>query len=182
MPGKIRTPLMAPLLKQYFKVFLITGIPFALLMSVLDLINNNAFSIWKFLFMTCFFGIAMSITLVSLHRYRLGKIGVREITPENLKVSQTKSVRSKLNLEELTEKLKADPHFGKMKMINLENGILLKSGTTWKSWGEEIRIILQSGKNEEYDYEVSSSPSLKTTFLDYGKNLENVNYIERLIF
>jgi hypothetical protein len=50
-----------------------------------------------------------------------------------------------------------------------------------KSWGEEIKIILKSNKENNFEYQLSSSPKLKTTIVDYGKNLENINKIESVI-
>jgi hypothetical protein len=50
-----------------------------------------------------------------------------------------------------------------------------------KSWGEEIKIILKSKTKSEFEYMISSSPKLKTTLVDYGKNLENINRIENAI-
>jgi hypothetical protein len=123
----------------------------------------------------------MSLILVSFHRYRLKKNGVQELTNQNLGVSQMKNLKSVLNTSELTEKLIADPIIGKMKMQEIENGIVLKTGMTWKSWGEEIRIILQTKEESDFDYQILSSPKLKTTIVDYGKNLENVNHIENVI-
>ena len=66
-------------------------------------------------------------------------------------------------------------------MTEIENGVLLKTGMTMKSWGEEIKIILKSNKENNFEYQLSSSPKLKTTIVDYGKNLENINKIESVI-
>lgn len=172
---------MKPLTKLYLKTFLVLGIPYGLFMVGSDLVEGKGFSLWKFLFLTSFFGITMSLILVSFHRYRLKKNGIQEITEENLGVSQTKNLQSKLNKKELIEKLKTDPIIGKMKMTEIENGILIKSGMTWKSWGEVIKIILSFNRGDDFEYQVSSRPKLKTTLFDYGKNLENVNRIENVL-
>ena len=66
-------------------------------------------------------------------------------------------------------------------MTEIENGILLKTGITLQSWGEEIKIILKSNQENSYEYIISSSPKLKTALVDYGKNLENINRIENVI-
>ena len=172
---------MKPLTKLYLKTFLLTGIPYALIMLGFDLADGHGFKLWKFLFMTLFFGITMSLILVSFHRYRLKKMGVQEITSENLGVNQTKKIKSGINKSKLIETLKNDPITGKMKMKEIENGILLMTNMTWKSWGEEIKILLKSEENSDFEYQVSSSPKLKITLADYGKNLENVILIENTI-
>tara|TARA_R110002074_G_scaffold166808_1_gene327665 strand:- start:90 stop:473 length:384 start_codon:yes stop_codon:yes gene_type:complete len=123
----------------------------------------------------------MSLILVSFHRYRLKKNGIQEITNDNVGVNQSRNLKTGLNKTDLINKLKTDPIIGKMKMTEIENGILLKSGMTWKSWGEEIKIILKSENITDFEYQISSNPKLKTTLVDYGKNLENINRIESAI-
>ena len=172
---------MKPLTKLYLKTFLWTGIPYGLIMIGFDLLDGDGFKLRKFLFLTFFFGITMSLILVSFHKYRLRKNGIQELTDENLGVTQTKEVKTKLTKTELIDKLKIDPIIGKMKMTETENGVTLKTGMTWKSWGEEIIIALKSETDADFEYQISSSPKLKTTFIDYGKNLQNINRIEDLI-
>lgn len=177
----VKPKIMKPITKLYLKTFLLTGIPYGLLMIGTDILEGEGFSLFKFLFLTFFFGITMSLTLVSFHRYRLKKSGIQEMTDQNLGVSQKKNVKSELNKSELIEKLQSDPKIRKMRMREIENGIILKTGMTWKSWGEEIKIILQSKEEGDFIYQITSSPKIKTTMVDYGKNLENVNRIEKLI-
>ena len=172
---------MKPITKLYLKTFLLTGIPFGLIMLGFDLVDGDGFRLWKYLFMTFFFGITMSLTFVSFYRYRLKKNGIQEITNENVGVNQSKSLKTELNKTDLKGKLKTDPIIGKMKMVEIENGVLLKSGMSWKSWGEEIKIILKTDNVTDFEYQISSSPKLKTTLIDYGKNLENINRIENII-
>ncbi|MDH7448192.1 hypothetical protein [Aquimarina sp. 2201CG14-23] len=172
---------MKPITKLYLKTFLLTGIPYGLIMLGFDLANGEGFSLWKYLFLSFFFGITMSLILVSFHRHRLKKNGIQEISNDTIGVNQSINLKSGLNKTDLIKKLKNDPIIGKMKMTETENGILLKSGVTWKSWGEEIKIMLKSEKESDFEYIVSSSPKLKTMLIDYGKNLENINRIENVI-
>jgi len=172
---------MKPIAKLYLKTFLCTGIPYGLIMLGFDISDGDGFRLWKFLFMTVFFGAAMSLILVSFHKYRLKKNGVQEITNDNIGVNQARNLKSNLNKKNLIKKLKTDPIIGKMKMTETENGIILKTGMTLKSWGEEIKIILKSNQENNYEYLVSSRPKLKTTLVDYGKNLENINRIENAL-
>lgn len=55
---------MKPLTKLYLKTFLLTGIPYGLIMIGFDLLDGDGFKLWKFLSLTFFFGITMSLTLV----------------------------------------------------------------------------------------------------------------------
>jgi len=130
--------------------------------------------------MSLLIGAFMSMILVSFHWYNLKKEGVK-ITDDNVGVNQTRTIETKLDKNELIHKLKLDPTTGKMKMAEIENGVLLKTGISIKSWGEEIKIILTSNKESIFKYQVSSRPRLKTTIVDYGKSIENINKIESVI-
>lgn len=172
---------MKPIIKLYVKAFLLTGIPFGLILASSDLADGNEFGLVKFLFNTFFFGITLSLIFVSFHRYSLKKYGIQEITNDNLGVNQSGRLNTELNLTELIRTLKTDPVFGKMKMTEIENGVLLKSGVSWKSWGEEIKILLKTDQENNFEYHISSIPILKLTILDYGKNLGNIKRMENLI-
>lgn len=172
---------MRSAVKLYLKAFSLTGILYGLITLGFYLADGNDFKLWKFLYITFIFGITMSLILVSIHIFMLKKNGVQEITNENLNVNQTKSIISDMNKTELIQKLKKDPIIGKMKMIEIENGILIKTNMSWKSFGEEIKIISKSNENFNFEYQVSSCPKLKTTLIDYGKNHENITRIENAI-
>jgi len=172
---------MKPITKLYLKVFLLTGVPYGLMMILWDVSEGRGFQIWKFLYLTFFFGITMSWFMVSLLRSRLHKIGIQEIADQHLQVYQAKAIRSRYGVDELAERLKGDPELGKMKTTRVNDGILMISPLSWRSWGEKIRIILSANYGDEFEYQVSSQPRLGTTVIDFGKGLENVNKIEHLI-
>jgi len=95
---------MQPITKLYLKTFLFTGLPFGLLMLGFDLSAGQGFNLGEFLFWTFFFGASMALILVSLHKTRLKKSGIREITTENLGVNQPPNLKSGLNKAELIKK------------------------------------------------------------------------------
>ncbi|MBK7232049.1 MAG: hypothetical protein IPH93_07245 [Saprospiraceae bacterium] len=172
---------MKPIYKLYLITFLATGITYGLLMSLIEWADGSRLSGWQIIYRTSYFGLAMSLIIVSYHKYRLKKIGIRELTEENLGVSHNKILKSKLNIMELIEELKKDPIFGKMKISEKESEILIRSNLTWESWGEEIKIILNKHIADEYEYQVSSRPKFSLTLVDYGKNLENMMRIESVL-
>lgn len=157
------------------------GVSYGICMLVIGLVNGHEFRLGFFLFSTLIFGTTMSLFSVSVHIRRLKKIGVQKITSDNLKVSQNKVLKSKLTKAMLIEKLQIDPLMGKMKMTEIEQGLIIETGMTWKSRGEEIKIIISSFENKLYEYQISSKPKLKPTLVDFGRNLENVNRIESLL-
>lgn len=172
---------MTPIIKLYVKTFLLTGIPYGIITLGFDLADGSGLRIWKLLISAFFFGILMSLILVSIHWYWLNKIGVREMSDENISVHQKRILKTKLNKFELIEKLKADPGIRKMKMTEVEDGIILRTDMTWKSWGEEMKINIQAIGENDFEYQITSSPKIKTTLVDFGINLENVNRIENTI-
>ena len=172
---------MKPLNKLYLKTFLLTGIPYGLMMLAIYLAFGDPVTVWKFFAWIIFFGGLMSITLVTFHKNRLLKMGISDLTDENLAVSHTKHITSNLNLKEIIEKFKTDPIIGKMKLKEIENGILLSTRMTWMSYGEKIKILLTAIHGDDMEYQVSSTPLMKTILVDYGKNLENVKRIEGIL-
>lgn len=173
--------IMKAIIKLYLKTFLIFTIPYFTLMTLFGLEDNSELIIWGNLSMSILIGVFMSLILVSFHWYNIKKIGVENSNDDNFGVNQTRTIETKLDKNELIDKLKLDPTTGKMKMTDIENGVLLKTGMSTKSWGEEIKIILTSNKESIFKYQVSSRPKLKTTIVDYGKSLENINKIESVI-
>lgn len=166
---------------MYIKTFLQTGVPFGLMMVGLDVVSGDGFSVGKFLFLTCFFGLGMSIMGVTFQRYALEKLGIYKISEANLKVTQERSVSSTLSKAELIQRLKADPSIAKMDMVENENEIHLRTGFSWASWGEVIKIVEKHSLDDHFEYAVSSRPKLKTTLVDYGRNLENILKIEKVM-
>lgn len=173
---------MTPIVKLYLKVFLLTGIPFATIMVFTKSFFKGGFNMLEFLALAFFFGFLMSLTIVSWHVNRLKKNGIKELTNENLSVNQKRIITSNLDQEQLINKLKCDSVLGRMKIIPTKSGIKLKAGTTFWSWGETMKIISNPiPQDDKYEYHITSKPKLKTTIIDYGKNLENVEKIQKVI-
>jgi hypothetical protein len=172
---------MKAIAKIYIIIFLLTAIIYFLIMTLFDLNDISKVIILKNITESLFFGILMSIILGSFHWYSLKKDGVKEITEDHIGVNQTKLLETNLNLNDLIQKLKLHPTIATMKMTKMENGVLLKTGMSMKSWGEEIHIILKSNKENHFEYQLSSIPKSKTTVVDYGKNVCNIHKIESII-
>ena len=178
---KISFIIMKPTTKLYLKIFLYAGVFFGLLTVIMDLIFGDKLSIWEFLFSAIFFGFFMSLILVSISISRLKKMGMKDISDEDLAVKQKREIVSTFNIPEIIERLKKDEKTGKMKLKMLENGIQLSTGVSWESWGEVINIIQIPNGENKYKYQIISKPKLSTTIIDYGKNFENVKRIKKIL-
>ncbi len=172
---------MKPTTKLYLKIFLYSGVFFGLLTVIMDLIFGDKLSIWEFLAAALFFGVFMSLVLVSINIYNLKKMGLKDFSDEDLAVKQKREIVSTLNIPEIIERLKKDEKTGKMKLKMLENGIQLTSGVSWESWGEVINIIQIPNGENKYKYQIMSKPKLSTSIIDYGKNFENVTRIKKIL-
>ena len=157
------------------------AIPFGLLMFLIDGLDGNGADPINSMLKGLFFGLFMSLTMVTLHITQLKKNGVEKITAENIGVKHKKVVKSATTKEELIHQLKTDPILGKMKMSETENNIHITSNMTWKSMGERISIRFNPGTDHSSEYEISSKPIGKYTLVDNGSSWLNVNRIERLI-
>ena len=171
---------MKPVIKLGIKVFLATGVPYGLIMSGFAFTQGKGNFLLRFFLYTFSFGSFMALFLVISHIIRLKKTGVKEINDETVKVCQERRFKSGLNMESLIQRLKEDAVFGKMKIIENENEILLKTKVTLWSFGEDIKIVQTLESGEEFEYLVTSRPKLKTSMVDYGKNLQNVSRIADL--
>ncbi len=172
---------MKPILKLYIKAFLIMGLTFASFMAIADYIGNQSFSVLKFLLQAIFFGGTMSLTLVSIHKSNLNKKGITDPSKENLKTIQTTEFITKVSKDEFISRLSKDKIMSRMKLIINDEDLKLNSGITWISWGEIIAIKISSASEGMFKYEIQSKPKLPITIIDYGKNLENILMIKKLI-
>ncbi|MBC8413218.1 MAG: hypothetical protein ISR96_08210 [Nitrospira sp.] len=59
-------------------------------------------------------------------------------------------------------------------MDRLNGEIIIKTGINWKTWGDTICFKLSSAGPNRTTVIVTSRPTIKTTIVDFGKNLENI--------
>lgn len=172
--------MMKAALLLYLKVFLLLGIPFGMFLSLFDLIIGLGFNLDTFIYRVCFFGTGMALLMVTMQLIGLRRLGIKNFTRENLKVIQTKTVKSSDDRQILISKLKADPTLAKMQLQEKPGEVDLSSDMSLWSWGETISIKSNpsAGINE---YEIESRPKLKITLADFGRNMRNVNHIEKLL-
>lgn len=172
---------MKSISKLYIKVFLVTGIPFGILMTISDFKKELSFVLSEFLILSASFGFLMSLILVSWHVKELRKMGINRFTEEILSPNQKTKFQTTTSKEELILKLRKNPVFESMNLIESENIIVLKSSPSWRSWGEKIQITIDDLENGVKQVFVSSEPRIATTLVDFGKNRKNIEIIEKLL-
>lgn len=166
----------------YSKSFLVTTIAFGILMILFEYAIGSDIDILSFLLTTILFGLTMSLVFVALQISELKRLGVKELTSESLSVEQKKSFVSKLTKQKAFERININPVFSKMNIRKTDNGLRIKTPITMKSFGEIITIeYRQALANDPLEITVTSRPKIKTTMVDLGKNMENVNELYKLL-
>jgi hypothetical protein len=166
----------------YSKSFLVTTIAFGILMILFEYAIGSDIDILSFLLTTILFGLTMSLVFVALQISELKRLGVKELTSESLSVEQRKSFVSKLTKQKAFERININPVFSKMNIRKTDNGLRIKTPITMKSFGEIITIEYhQALANDPLEITVTSRPKIKTTMVDLGKNMENVNELYKLL-
>jgi hypothetical protein len=122
----------------------------------------------------------MSLSLGFLHiksvkRMALGKsaeaMGVRHVRNVELRLPYDEAFDLCIESLSLIKKCKIHNE------DRVQGKIVAKAGMTWKTWRDVISFEVRKIGNDGIQIEVSSRPALRTTVVDYGKNLENVEKI-----
>ncbi len=182
-------PITSTVLIQYmknlfFKILLLSGIPFGLLISVFSLHREEITDIiLNAILSGLIFGTLTSYILISLHR-SLSKKVITDMPIDDYGIHQTRSIKLNLSCEQAydlsLQALKAIKKC-RIKSQSPDAGeIRARTGLTWKTWGDDIIIKLTKVKKTTL-IDISSRPSAKSTLVDFGKNLDNVERIRKFL-
>lgn len=166
---------------QFLKSFAVLGISYALIMFLMEPLIGNEFDLYKIIKTSIFFGLAMSIVFIALQVYRLNQMGVTELSKENISVVQKRIFLSNLTKAKVVERINIDPVCSKMKIRKTDTGLKLSTRMSMKSWGENIYVDITPDEDNKIKISVISKPKIKTTIVDLGKNLENVNLLSKIL-
>lgn len=172
-------------MNRYLRLFLATGIPFGIFMGIFYSLRYGFPSgLVDGLFKGIFFGLFMSLILGFLHsrsvkRMPSGKsekaIGVHHVRNVELQFPYDKAFNLCIESISLIKKCKIQ------KEDRSQGKIVAKTGMTWKTWGDVISFEVRKIDNDRTQVLVSSRPAVRTTLVDYGKNLENVERISSFL-
>ncbi len=163
-------------MKVYLKIFLITGIPYVILMVAYDVFHGVQVELVFALLSGLVFGLFMSLIYGTLQILSTRKI----VTGGDVSPRQTETVYLDISLDAAFDRCReAFSEIGaKTKFEDREQGrIEAKTNINWKSFGEVILIQLCEQTTGQVSVQISSSPKLKMTLVDYGKGYENVKHI-----
>ena len=112
------------------------------------------------------------------------KLRQRGITATDLRPIQERRIALTLDSEKSLERAKhALPAIRKFKPDSVSMSgrqITARTGLTWESFGENIKIIVEPAQSGASVY-IRSSPRLATTTFDGGKGVENVEAFARAL-
>ena len=175
------------LYKKIILVFLTVGISIGTIMGILFSFQHGIRFGMVFVAIGAVFGLfagVVSLPLVYLHSWTVERmpsgnteesIGVHHIRSIELDLPYDKAFN--LCIQSLSSikncKIQTEDH--------VHGKILCKAGMTWKTFGDIIAFDVSKDANNRISIEVSSRPAVRTTLIDYGKNLENVDKIIRFL-
>lgn len=167
-------------MKQKTFLFLLTSIPYGILMGFF--LGDEPDSVLKYgVISGIIFGLLMTVILFIIQRKSLKKLGQRN---GNVKVICTAVIEIKGTRHEIFEICKSS--LSKIAKCKLEEsdfqaGVLkAKAGMTWHTWGDLILFKLEEAQENCYKVLVTSRPIVRSTVIDYGKNMDNINRIIEL--
>lgn len=172
---------MKPLTKLFIKIFLVQSISFGIISIILNYLILGPTSVLNTIITSFIMGFFIAYYQIKVFKNSLKKNGITNFTDDVFVVKKSKYFEHHITFPELIDKLKNDNYYGKYTMTYSDNSVIIKTGMSWKSWGEIIQIIINARANGLNSIQISSKPKLSTTIFDNGKNLENILKIQRLI-
>ena len=158
---------------------LVVGVPYV----AFFLMSWQEFGVYDFVWKVALFGLIMTALFLMENRL-LKKKGIDPAQDTNTSlvgVKQQKSVRCTVPPHELLTLLSQHPDTARLKARQNKDVIYMNSSMSWFSWGERISLRLTEVFTDAYEYRVTSNAALPLTLVDYGRNLENVLLIERVL-
>ena len=172
---------MTALVKFFLRIFLFTIFIFVVVNTGVLLLLGVTPNWPRDLIAKLIISFVLASMFFTIQFIRLRKMGINRPSSDQLKVCQSSVISSGLDFFQIEEKIRADKFFGKMKMT-LEGTIIeIHSKLSWWSWGEKIKIEKIGSHNSKFEYKVTSAPVLKTTLVDYCRNLENMLGITHIL-
>ena len=165
----------------YIKILLVAGIPFGVIMGwmygVGSLGGSGGLSVGlkSGLMHGLLFGFFMSLFLGIFQKMKTKRMSSKK--GDDVGPNQTRTVTINDSVDSAFEKCVKALGIIKAKVTetNKESGsITANTSMSWKSFGEEIKIVLNKADGGKTQVTVSSAPKLKITLVDYGKGHQNV--------
>ena len=172
-------------MRLYLRVFIWTGGPFGILIGLFyALMTNSLKGLLLGLYAGTAFGLFMSLILVTLHYLFSAKY--RTIKGIDIgSVVQQKFMELDLSFDQAYDRcLQSINAIRKCKIESEDRSdglINAKTSSSLKCFGENIEYRIWNSKNGITRVKIMSRPRLKTTLVDYSKNLDNIEKISSFL-
>jgi hypothetical protein len=168
-------------MNRNLKIFLLSGIPFGFLLGMwYSHLYGYQAGFKGGILSGVFFGFLTFLILGLLHNQAIKKI-TDEKSRETLGVSHIREIALQLSYDKSFDLCMKSLQLMKRYKIIEENRaqgrIIVITGINWKTWGDRILFEITKINNGHSQIKVSSRPNARTTLVDYGKNLENVEIL-----
>lgn len=168
-------------LHTYRRIFIFASIPFGIYMGSIGAIASGP---WYGLLIGVgsglFYGLFMALILGAMNQF-LTKQLKTDYNENLLGVHQVQLVTLKHSFEDAITACQSsllELKYCTITHTDMELGVIhAQTKTTWKSFGEKIMLTVSTAEPDLCKITISSRPALKTTLVDYGKNVENVRSI-----
>jgi hypothetical protein len=162
------------------KVYLLNAIIYFLAMSLITYLGADEYNL-KFVLLFSVFPCFSTFYHVYKHIQEVKKLHSNGLKNEDFKVHQVLTLHLPLNKEQVLAKLQTNFPSKEWETENDANMINLKTNSSWKSYGEKIRIKVEQLNNNFSEVFIESKPINPITFFDFGKNQENIIYLQKLL-
>ena len=172
---------MSKFFQLALKYFITVAITYGVFMLLRDIITDRQITFSGVSMRILIFSFAMTIVLVSFHRYKLKEVaesyGVKNYSIE---ASQKRKLIATISPQEVYDNLEMRDYYSKLAFDKTTGSFDIKTGFTGKSWGDRI-VITTEEQGGNYIYSICSKPVFPLTIIDFGQNLENTLLLEHRI-
>jgi len=168
-------------MKRNLNIFLTGAIPFGLFMGLL---NAYLYGLTAGLLSGLISGLILGVLMLFILGF-LHSRGVKRVRGGNLSAETgTQHIRNATlclpydqGFDLCIESLKLIKNCTIQVEDRLQGKLIAKAGLNWKTWSDTIAFDIKGTDDNHTQITVSSRPTARTTIVDFGKNLENVERI-----
>jgi hypothetical protein len=140
---------------------------------------DKEFDLTRFIIKVLIFGALIAAFMVFTHIQNLKKLGITDLSPENLASTQSTTIISRVPKAGLMERISNHSKFGRMRLEDEDNIIYLRPGSG--IGGEVITINVDLSNDVTTTYTIESKPKIDLGIVDNARNMDNIIELSKLI-
>ncbi|NMO97714.1 hypothetical protein [Paenibacillus lemnae] len=164
-------------MKQKIIFFLVSSLVFSalIILGALRLFNNYETVIILGMSIGFLFGLLITLIMIYIHssylrKAGLNKTGLSVVNSIEIEATGNKEEVIALCIETIRSVKKSE-----LGLVNKNKGLLtVNVGVNWRTWGDSIQFEVKAITDHKCNVVITSRPTLRTTLIDLGKNLDNV--------